>query len=315
MRNDKQRDAFTAFLGEPTPAKTSGLTFSVANIVTVGFAYLFFLILIISGIADTEGYLDTEWYKYCNYLITPLAFAVSAVLMLRWAKTSARVVLKEQTCHPKYYLIAILLQIGLLSLSELNALFLEFLAQFGYKDTPIVLPSMDGFGFVGVLFAVALLPAIFEEIIFRGFLLKGMRAFGTVGAILISGGLFAIFHQNPAQTVYQFCCGAAFALVAIRSGSILPTMLSHFINNALILTLTKFGLTEFPTPVLIVVLCVSIASLIFSLGWLIFFDKKQMPAVGNTEKSKEERRQFWLTASVGILICALMWLSVLLTGM
>ena len=50
------------------------------------------------------------------------------------------------------YLIAFLLQIGLLSLSELNGLFLQFLGKFGYEHTPIVLPSVEGFGFVGVLF-------------------------------------------------------------------------------------------------------------------------------------------------------------------
>jgi hypothetical protein len=141
-----------------------------------------------------------------------------------------------------------------------------------------------------------------------------MRAFGTVGAILISGGLFSLFHQNPAQTVYQFCCGAAFALVAIRSGSIFPTMLSHFINNTLILTLTKFGITEFPTPVFIVVVCVSSLCLLGSLAWLIFVDKNQKP-LPSKEETKQERKNFWTTALVGILVCGMMWLGVLLTGM
>ncbi len=314
-KNGKNRGSFASLIGEPTPAKTSGLTFTYANVFAISFAYIFFLVLIASGIADTEAYKDSEWYKYCNYLITPLAFAVAAAFIAYWAKIPVKERLKAQNCRPKYYWLAVLLQIGLLCLSELNSLFLEFLAQFGYQDTPIILPSMDGVGFVGVLLAVALLPAVFEEIIFRGLLLKGMRAFGMVGAILISGALFALFHQNPAQTIYQFCCGAAFALVALRSGSILPTVLSHFINNALILTLTKFGITEFTTPVFIAVICTSIICLICSLGYLIFFDKNKPAPLADKAESKQARKHFWLTAALGIALCGITWLSVLLSGM
>ena len=304
-----------AFLGEPTPAKLSGLTFSVTSIVAVVFACLFTIILIVGGIADTPGYETSEWYLYCSFLITPLAFALSAVLLLRWSKTPFKEELQAQKCHPKYFLIAIILQIGLLGLSELNVLFLEFLGKFGYVETPILLPSMDGFGFAGVLFAVALLPAIFEEWIFRGFLLKGMRGFGTVGAVLISGALFSLFHQNPAQTIYQFCCGAAFALVAVRSGSILPTMLAHFINNALILVLTKLGIASFPTPVFIVIICVSALCLIGSLGWLLFVDKKPTSQPLEERERKKEIKRFWLAAVAGLVICGVSWLSALLMGL
>ena len=314
-KRNKQQGTVAAFLGEPTPAKLSGLTFSVTSIAAVAWACLFTVILIVCGVADNPDYTKSEWYLYCSFLITPLAFALSAVLLLRWSKTPLKTELQAQKCHPKYFIVAIILQIGLLGLSELNVLFLEFLGRFGYVETPIELPSMNGFGFVGVLFAVAVLPAIFEEWIFRGFLLKGMRTFGTAGAVLLSGALFSLFHQNPAQTIYQFCCGAAFALVAVRSGSILPTMLAHFINNALILTLTKFGIMSFPTPVFIAIVCVSGVCLIGSLGWLLFVDKKPIPQSLGVEEGKKERKRFWLAASAGLVICGVSWLSALLMGL
>lgn len=311
---NKQRGFFPSLIGEPTPAKASGLTFTLATIAVVGVSFLFLMALVISGLAANEETASSDWYLYCSYLLTPFAFALVSWWILNWAKTPIKEALKAQKCHPKYFLIAVLLQIGLLSLSELNSLFLKFLAQFGYQETEILLPSMDGFGFVGVLFAVAVLPAIFEEVIFRGLLLKGMRSFGAVGAILLCGALFSLYHQNPAQTIYQFCCGAAFAFVALKSGSILPTILSHFINNALILTLTKFGLSEFPTPVFTVVLITSIICLIASLV-LLFLDKTPAEEVINEMENKEERKQFWLFSALGIAICALSWLSALFMGM
>ena len=308
MKNTRKEKL--SFLGEPTSAKASGLTFTLAAAGLVLLSFVFLLALAIGGLW-VEGVEQKEWYLYCSFLLSPLAFSLVAVWVLRWTKTPILQEVKLQKCAPKYFLIAFLLQVGLLSLSQLNDLFLQFLARFGYENTPIVLPSMDGFGVVGVLFAVALLPALFEELIFRGLLLKGMRSFGTAGAVLISGALFALYHQNPAQTLYQFCCGAAFALVAVRSGSILPTVFSHFLNNAVIILFTKFGVGEFSPIVSAIVLSVSIACLLGTLVWLVWFEKKGF----KKEDNKTARKQFWLAAAVGIGICALTWLSVLFSGM
>ena len=298
-----------SLIGAPTPAKASGLTYSLAAILTVVVAFLFLLGVAVLGFAK-EGYEESGWYLYCSYLLTPLTFLLIAWLVLRWSGQSVGAEIRAQACPAKYFVIAILLQCGLLCLSQLNDLFLTWLEKFGYEDTPIRLPSMDGFGLAGVLFTIAVMPAIFEELIFRGLLLKGMKSFGTVGAVLLNGALFAIYHGNPAQTLYQFCCGVAFAFVAIRAGSILPTVVSHFINNALIIILTKCGVTEFGG---VGVLIVSILCLIASLVWLFFFDKGKNVTSGEVDKT--ERKHFFTYASVGVAMYVITWMSVLLAGL
>ena len=137
-----------------------------------------------------------------------------------------------------------------------------------------------------------------------------------VGATLICGGLFALYHQNPAQTLYQFCCGVAFALITIRSGSILPTVLSHFLNNAFILTLAKFGVESFPPMIGLVLLAVSLLCLIASLVWLFIFDKRKgdKQEQNNTIDTKEQKR-FFIYASVGFAICLLTWIAVFISGL
>lgn len=307
-----KKQFLTSLVGEATPAKASGLTYSLSALFSVVLAFAF--LATVSFIGD-EGYAGRDWYLYGTYLLSPVCFALVAFCIFRWSKTSVKAELASQICPAKYFIIAIVLQIGLFCLSQLNSIFLEWLAKFGYQDTPIQLPSMDGFGFVGVLIAVALLPAVFEEVIFRGLLLKGMRSFGTVGAVLINGALFALYHQNPAQTLYQFCCGVAFALMAIRAGSILPTVLSHFINNALILTLTKFGLDTFSPTVGLVIMAVSAVCLAGALGWLLFVDKKNAYTDEKTKDAPTERRRFIACASVGVAFCALTWLMTLFAGM
>ena len=129
------------------------------------------------------------------------------------------------------------------------------------------------------------------------------------------GHLFLrLFHQNPAQTIYQFCCGTAFALVAIKAGSVLPTILAHFVNNTVILILYKAGVTYFPTPIFISIVCVSALCLIGALWYLLVIDKDKKKKAERENKVMEQKN-FFLLSSVGIALCALTWLFVLFSGM
>lgn len=324
MEQDKRKQNKNSFtesvLGECTPAKASGAAFTLAVLLPSVLSFAFIILLAATGLSNKEGYDSSNWYLYVSYLLAPVSFAVVAAWYLRYTKTTVKTALSTQKCHPKYYIVAVLLQVGLLALSELNVYFLTFLERFGYQDTGIRLPNMDGVGFVGVLIAVAVLPAVFEELIFRGVLLHGLTSFGKVGAVLICGALFAIYHQNPAQTLYQFCCGIAFALVALKSRSILPTVLSHFLNNAFILILTKYGIETFPTPVFWTIICVSTVCLVGILTYLIFIDKEKADGTKNfttqAEKglAKKEQKSFFITAAAGLAVCVLTWIFVLITG-
>lgn len=293
-----------------SPVQSSGLAYSLSSIFSVLSVFIFIIVIGALGLIK-EGYTEQDWYLYCAFLLPQLCFVLLTFLFIKTEKTTV----KELSRLPKlrYFLVAIVLQIGLLSLGELNTWFLELLKVVGYENEGISVPSLDGFGYIGVLFVVAVLPAIFEEIFFRGILLKGLKQFGSIFAVLLCGALFAIYHKNPAQTVYQFVCGAAFAIVAIRSGSILPTVISHFLNNAWIITMEKFNWTldAIYWPFLIF----SIFCLIGSAVYLFFFDKKNLKDEGKTNVDKKDWKGFFLFASVGIAVCALTWLTNLFAGM
>ena len=258
-KNKNEGLNLSSLFRQSSPAKASGLAFTWSTILPTVLSFLFIIVAVATG-AMKGDYETKDWFLYTNFLLPQISFIIVALLYFVQPKEGRTGDTKNcekgrifgQKCAPKYFLIAVLLQIGLLSLSELNGLFLSFLERFGYEDKGISLPNMDGFGFIGVLFVIAVLPSILEELIFRGVLLNGLKtAFGTIGSVLVCGALFSLYHQNPAQTVYQFCCGMIFALVAIRSGSILPTILSHFLNNLFILVMYKLGITEFSPTVLI----------------------------------------------------------------
>lgn len=300
-----QKKSFSeSLLSTPTPARASGAAFSIASVLPSLLAVVFLIVLAIMG---AENYQEKDWYIYVSYLLSPIAFSLVLFWYLNYTKTPFKIACQKQKCKAKYFAIAVLMQIGLFSLSELNAYFLQFLSKFGYQDSGILLPSMDGVGFLGVLFVVAVLPAVFEEIMFRGILLGGLKSFGKWGAVFICGALFSLYHQNPAQTLYQFCCGVAFALVAVKAGSILPTVLSHFLNNAFILTLTKYGISEFTAPAKWIIFSISAVCLVVSILLLIQDNQSE-------EVDKKEKKRFFTCVSVGIAVCAFSWLFTLISG-
>ena len=89
-------------------------------------------------------------------------------------------------------------------------------------------------GLPGLYLAVVLAAPVFEELLFRGFLLPGLRpALGAVGAALLSSLAFALPHlQYDAVDVSAvFVLGLLFAGVRVKTGSTLLTILLHAITN------------------------------------------------------------------------------------
>lgn len=91
------------------------------------------------------------------------------------------------------------------------------------------------------LAVIALLPGICEEVLFRGFLIRFYEGYGKKAAVIISALLFAAFHLDPFRMLPTFLLGLLLGYLTLRSGSILNSMLSHFINNAFALLISTFA--------------------------------------------------------------------------
>lgn len=91
-----------------------------------------------------------------------------------------------------------------------------------------------------VLLAVALAPAICEEVLFRGVLVRGLATrFFPLIAILIAAVIFSVYHLRVVQLVPTFTLGFLLGYLAIRADSVLPGMLAHFANNAIALLVAR----------------------------------------------------------------------------
>ena len=85
-----------------------------------------------------------------------------------------------------------------------------------------------------------LVAPIAEELIFRKFMLDRLRIHGERYAVLASALLFGMAHQNGMQFFLAFGLGIVFALVYLRTGKIVYTMLLHGMIN-LFATLDTIG--------------------------------------------------------------------------
>ena len=80
---------------------------------------------------------------------------------------------------------------------------------------------------------ICLIGPIMEELIFRGVILEGLRKYGNTFAVIMSALLFGLMHQRFAQCLPAVVIGVVFAVYVVRTGSLLPGIFVHIVNNTL----------------------------------------------------------------------------------
>jgi len=105
-------------------------------------------------------------------------------------------------------------------------------------DSAGELTEQFGASLVGLALVAVVWGPLGEELFFRGFVLPGLaKRFGVPAGIVLSSGLFALFHVDPGMLVPTFLLGAALAWIYVRTGSIWPSIVVHGAQNALALWL------------------------------------------------------------------------------
>lgn len=134
---------------------------------------------------------------------------------------------------------------------------------------------------------VALMPAICEEVFFRGFVLTSFKhnKKSNRGAIVASGILFGMMHMDFIRIVPTSILGMAFAYAVCKTNSIGVSMFMHFLNNGFAVVVTYFSTkmlenvettttTYLPFSQLFVLLIFSI--MFISVAVLLFKEKRSL---------------------------------------
>lgn len=316
MAKNKNRSAQDKY-AEETPqmqtvnvqlnSKTAGLAYSASAVAVI---IVSLIVGLIRTAAKVENYSDAYWYL--SFIASPIAIAAAVGVTLAVRKVHFKQIFPVK-CHPKYYLIALLIVFGLFcSLNQINGLILKLFRQEPSEHSKMLtgyILSLSGWRAVAAIIVVAVLPAFFEELLFRGVMLNGCeKSVGGLNTIFIIGFCFSLMHGSLEQTVYQFIAGCLFAFVAIRAHSILPCILMHFINNALTIIISLLGgwTAEGELAVSlggnIAMIVVGALALAGGIVWLVL-DKKKF------EKGEAGGvKNFFIFAACGIGVFALLWI-------
>lgn len=117
------------------------------------------------------------------------------------------------------------------------------------------------------LLGMALVPAVVEESLFRGFVTAAYRG-SFLAALVAPSLLFGLFHLDPAQAAATTLLGFAFGLARLLSGSLLASMLAHAGYNAVVLLLIHANATQAGEPTSLTAV---LAGLVAAVGglWLL----------------------------------------------
>lgn len=86
-------------------------------------------------------------------------------------------------------------------------------------------------GVFAALFAIALIPALVEETVFRGVIYNNLRSIQVKLAIIMSALLFGLLHLNFNQFCYAFAMGIVMCLLIEATDTIIAPMLVHLVIN------------------------------------------------------------------------------------
>lgn len=182
--------------------------------------------------------------SWVNYAVTQVAIILVVVCFAMWRRYDLPAVAKLRPMKdPRRYLLLLPISVvTIIAFLPVSMLFQEFFGLIGFRGgvTAGAIEFDNAGVFFLALFVIALLPALGEELLMRGNVLPGLTSRGALFGVFISALLFSLMHANPMQTGYQFCLGAVLAVLFMLSGSLVPCVAVHFLNNFFSLLMTAY---------------------------------------------------------------------------
>jgi len=185
----------------------------------------------IGGRSFVWGTMLSEW----------LLILLPVLLFARYLKVDFRNTFSFRKFSPVHVFAVLLMFVGsfflLLELAVLQKHFIPAPVEFSEKLTA----GLKRADFWLAVMAIAVSPAICEEIMFRGFVLAGFGKFSRWPRILINGILFGLYHLLLFRMLPTAFLGVVIAFLVVYSGSIFPGMLFHLTNNFVGLAVIYFS--------------------------------------------------------------------------
>lgn len=189
-----------------------------------------------------------------------LMFAVPALLVGRMVNGKARMVFAAPMSTWRRFFVAVAAIVlvqplvqwcsyineAICALPQLNI----FDPSLGRQQNALLLSNMLDLqsvsGVVVSFFVVAIVPAVCEELFFRGILQNAVRRICTSGVVvvLISAVVFSVLHFEATAFLPRLVLGVVLGLLYLLTGNLWLSIVAHTVNNAATLAMVFFFQNE-----------------------------------------------------------------------
>lgn len=203
------------------------LSFILSQIALIIFAVIGILICKANGYNSSAFYAFTS--KDLGYLISVIImnFVFIAVFLIFKHKKTDKLASKV-----KFHKMLLYIAVAVASYFILYPVVISFNTLFKIKSTSI---EISGVGYIYSIFSRVLIPAICEELLFRGIIFKGLANSNKQLAIFVSALMFCIFHMSSEQLIYPLLMGLLLGVIMAYEDNIIYCIIVHIINNSLAL--------------------------------------------------------------------------------
>ncbi len=175
-------------------------------------------------------------------VLTEFLFMLAPTLWIvkKWHTREILKYIRIRLCSINEILLAVLITIFSLPfcyyVSELLVRSLDIPEGFRNIGSQLFAAKTGG-QFIFLIFAIAVTPAICEEIFFRGYFQRTMERKIGAKSFILTGILFGLFHMQPLSLITLSILGILLSFFYYRSKSILPSSAAHFTNNFIAISL------------------------------------------------------------------------------
>jgi len=181
--------------------------------------------------------LDPILYQLLTILIYIASFSIPCIIMVACIRIPPQAAFPMRPFRISLAVPAVFFCLGISFLGNYLSNLISYYFSLYFGMSPTLPDSLTmPFGTVAILLyfvSVAILPAILEEMVFRGVIMQSLRRYGDGFALVVSALLFAFCHGNLVQGPPAFLMGLAIGYFVLRTGSLLMGIIIHFANNAL----------------------------------------------------------------------------------
>lgn len=183
-------------------------------------------------------------------------------------------------------------------------------------DSNLVIDNV--FQLILFILSYAVLPAIIEELVFRGIIYNGLEnKFSKLVSVILSALIFMLIHFSIFQTVHQIFMGLILGTFVCITGNIIYGMVYHFVNNLMVILISFFKLekcfsfSNFSIKEILLSILFLVVGIILSI--LIFFVikkiKDKQDKSETIEKIDDKSTKFSsIKLMIGIAICVIFML-------